>query len=90
MRLEKKSMLMDTFTKKATVELHISISFPVAALHLMMVDSSTSKQTKIDGQERQSRINDIVEKIADIDWKITYKQHRIDTCSCCNKKLQNL
>ena len=69
---------MDTFTKKATVELHISIFISCSSIS-SDDGPSTSRWTKIDGQERQSRINDIVEEIADIDWKITYKQRRIDT-----------
>ena len=39
------------------------------------------KRTKIDTHERQARINDILEQIADIDKRISYKQRRIETAT---------
>ena len=93
------NVMMDAFTrKKATVELHVSISFPACSSISSHNGPFTSKQTKIDGQERQSKIIDIVKEIVDIDWRITYKQRRIDTAAATktsklvmnsHKKFQN-
>ena len=41
----------------------------------------SSKRTKIDTKEREMRISDIQEQIADIDKRIAYKQCRIETAT---------
>ena len=44
-------------------------------------DPPQTKRTKIDTQERQARINDLLEQITDIDKRIEFKQRRIDTAT---------
>jgi hypothetical protein len=41
----------------------------------------STKRTKIDTQEREARIGDILEQISDIDKRITFKQRRIETAT---------
>ena len=69
---------MDTLTKKGKSRAKCFISCSSTSSDDR---PSTSKRTKIDGQERQLKINDILEKIADTDGRITYKQCRIDTAA---------
>ena len=44
-------------------------------------EPESSKRTKIDTKEREMRICDIQEQIADIDKRIAYKQCRIETAT---------
>ena len=41
----------------------------------------STKRTKIDTQEREARISDILEQISDIDKRIAFKQRRIETAT---------
>lgn len=44
-------------------------------------DTCSTKRTKIDTQEREARIGDILEQISDIDKRIAFKQRRIETAT---------